>query len=297
MFFLLAEEIKAYEEIWIISDNFVATTYCNHFKKAKLDSFMKSRFDVHAFCNGKYNSHETNMLIRLKVTLSKAIEKRVKLPRFIVVVLDNDLIQFLAYVNKGIAMLLGEWFEWLVECYSNLCAQRKKLLPLKAVKEGYPQLYFIAPPRHGFFNDNEERKILFHCMEATVKSFDDVRLVKMMELWNFKDQELVNDEGQFTSLGLTTYWASVDAAIAFNVRKHDEFLSRRGLVNKVTNQGKAKSNNMSNKTVDSQLSLRKRRIDDKKMLQFFKRVKNRRSEDTAEDGHRQEYNIRLPTPK
>ena len=206
----------------------MATTYRNHFKKAKSTSFMKTAFDVFAFCNSKYSSKETNMLSRLKGTVSKAIEKRLKLPRFVVVVLDNDLIQFLAYINKGMASLIGELFEWLVECMLQLLKDRKSILPDRAVQDDYPQLYFVAPPRHRCLPDNNERKLLLNCMEATAKVFENARIIKMIEHWSFSDLDLVSDEGQFTSSGLTAYWSSINSAVAFNVKKRDEYLSRCG---------------------------------------------------------------------
>ena len=154
----------------MLGDNFVVTTYRSHFKKAMFDSFIKNSFDYVGYCNSKYNSAEWNMLIRLKITLAKAIEWKVKLQRFIVVVLDNDLIQFLAFVNRGMASLLGEWFEWMAACFIELCDQRCGSLPAKAKRPDFPQIYFVAPPRHKNFADNEERKILMNCMEATAKT-------------------------------------------------------------------------------------------------------------------------------
>ena len=178
--------MEGYEELWVLRDNFVATTYRTHFRKARFESFIKNSFDVIGYCNSKFNSSERNMLIRLKTTLFKAIEKRVKLLRFIVTVLDNDLIQYLAYVNKGMASMIGEWFKWLTNCFSEISQQCRELLPPKAVRKDYPQIYFVAPPRHRFFMD-EEIKILMNCMEVTVKSVENVRLIKMMEIWDPND--------------------------------------------------------------------------------------------------------------
>ena len=187
---------------------------------------MKANFDTFAFCNSRFNSQETNLLTRLKSFFSRAVDKRIKLPRFVVVVLDNDLIQYLAFIKKGVETLLGEWFEWVMVCFTELCKARCTQLPKKAVRDDYPQLYFVAPPKHKRFGDNNAQQTLLNCMETTVKIYDNVPLIKMIELWNFNDEELVDDDGHITSLGLTTYWVSIDAAVAFNVKKRDEYLSR-----------------------------------------------------------------------
>ena len=217
------------------------------------------------------------MLIRLKVTLAKAIEKKIKLPRFVVVVLDNDLVQFLAFVNKCMASLIGEWFEWIAACYTELCSQRKDKLPCKAKRFDFPQIYFVAPPRHRNFIDNEERKILMNCMEATAKTMDNVRVVKIMEIWNPNNLELVAEDGQITPEGLFTYWESIDKAVAFNVRKRDEFLSRKGM--------KVKGNVNPN---------RKRSGAEEDML-FFKRMKNKKTP-THGLPSRTAMGRKLPTP-
>ena len=51
----------------------------------------------------------------------------------------------------------------------------------------------------------------------------------MMEIWDPNDLDLVSMDGTLTADGMTVYWESVDRAVAFNVRKRDEFLSRIGL--------------------------------------------------------------------
>ena len=120
--------------------------------------------------------------------------------------------------------LIGKWFEWLANCFADICQHRREILPKKAAKIDYPQIYFVAPPQHRFFMDNDGRKILMHCMEATVKTVNNVRLIKMMEIWNPNNLQLVTKESQITSAGLTAYWASVNAAVAFNINKKASWL-------------------------------------------------------------------------
>ena len=242
-----------------------------HFKKAKFASYIKNAFDYVGYCNSKFNTAERNMLIRLKITLAKAIEHKIKLSRFIVVILDNNLIQFPAFVNKGMANLLGEWFEWLASCYNELCEQRKNLLPSKAARPDYPQIYFVAPLRHNNFSDNEERKILMNCMEAMAKIMENIRIIKMMELWNPNDLDLVSHDGILTADGMRVYWASVDKAVAFNVKKHDEFLSRRGLwTSKITGSLTTSLTGSVRKCSGAEEDMR-----------FFKRMRNKKSLPTA----------------
>ena len=83
-----------------------------------------------------------------------------------------------------------------------LVEECKQILPKKAVREDHPQLYFVAPLKHKNFMDNEARTILFNCMEATVwqTKYINVRLVKIKEVWDFKNNDLVNDHGHLQHL-------------------------------------------------------------------------------------------------
>ena len=127
--------------------------------------------------------------------------------------------------------------------------------------------------------------------------FDNVRLIKMVEHWDFKDNNLVSDNGILTNTGLTTYWKSVDSAVAFNVKKRDEYLSRRGAQKQIGVGGKhVKSGDASNK------STRKRQTPptDNDMLKFFKELKARKRRRQQEDqemvASSPEYQLPPPPP-
>ena len=122
--FLISDQVPGYFEMWITGDNFMAKSYREHFKKAGDDFFMKRNFEIFPQCNSRYSSNNTNLLSRLQITLANAINDRIKLPKYIVIVLDNDLIEFLNYCGFGVASIYGEWIEHLVERFNDLFKQR-----------------------------------------------------------------------------------------------------------------------------------------------------------------------------
>ena len=77
----------------------------------------------------------------------------------------------------------------------------KDQLPLKAKKEGYPVIYWVTAARHKLFKDLPSRTKFNLCLEATVKMFDNMRVIKIKELWNYKDPALVNNS-EMTPTGL-----------------------------------------------------------------------------------------------
>ena len=238
----------------------MATAYRNHFKKANWENgcFMKDKFDIFPFRSSKYSCSDTNMINQIQNSFCKAISRCIKLPKFVVIVLDNDLTQYLAFINQGAASLLGEMFEWLVKTFLAISQERKDMLPIRAVRTDYPQFYFVAPLRHRNFGDNFIRSTLFHCMESTAKLYNDVRIIKLVKIWNFDDMDLVTAEGQFTSLGLSSYLAAIDSAVQFNVQKREQYLSTRGL----TKGGRK------DKVVLTRVQ------EDRKMRRFFKKARS-----------------------
>ena len=88
-------------------------------------------------------------------------------------------------------------------------------------------------------------------------------------------------DGQITNAGLNAYWALVDAAVAFNVKKRDAYLSKCSLNPK-----------------NAKLHSKRRFADEDLDMQFFKRMKNKKTPTTGFRGlpSRTIHGQKLPTP-
>ena len=222
---IFVESLKGYDELWLIGDNFMAETYRHHFLKNKASFFMKNVFEVLPFCKSRHDCNDTNMLSRIRSCLAKAVSEQGKLPKFIVIILDDDLLDYLQH--DGHAML-GSWIEWLVNCFTEICRDRKSILQANAVRNDYPMIYWAAPPHHRNFLNNPSRSKLLLSMESVFKLHDEIRIIRMKEIWNYDDNSLVDANGRFTIVGLDKYWQSVDAAVKFNALKREAYLARKG---------------------------------------------------------------------
>ena len=139
-FNVFAEEIQAYEDVWLLGDNFMAKSYQSHFKKNEIpDMHLKVEYDYYPYCESKYSNKEMNMLCRIKASLARAIGERVKMPKFIIFILDDDIMRYLNYLEDGIATLYGGILKSLVQRIQEMIDERIKLLPKKAVKFGFLQ--------------------------------------------------------------------------------------------------------------------------------------------------------------
>ena len=217
------------------------------------------------------------MLNRLSNALAKAVSNHGKLPKFIVVVLDTDLVEFIGYDGPWIASLLGELTEWLVKSFGSIVKNQIDKLPDRAKKSGYPQFYWVALPHHGHFVDNFTRTIIINCLEAVFKLYPDFRVIRMKEIWDYDNKDLVDVNGYITTAGYYTYWRSVDAAIKYNAKKRDLFLARNAIKSLVplqmANDGQANNQD--------------------KMPEFFSKKRKQRFSSNNKGGVKRH---KLPTP-
>ena len=90
--------IHGYDELWIMGDNFAVSTYRPGFLFGCPDnSFIKANFEFKKFINSRFNSNDRNYLSRLRNTIATAINTEEKLPKVMLVVLDNDIVEDIAY--------------------------------------------------------------------------------------------------------------------------------------------------------------------------------------------------------
>ena len=73
------------------------------------------------------------------------------LPKYIVMVFDDDLITYLGFKRgDGVATLLGSWVEWLVKEFNEAIAKRLEQLEHR-FKKNKIFLYWVTAPTHKCF--------------------------------------------------------------------------------------------------------------------------------------------------
>ena len=209
-----------------MGDNFVATTYRENFKKVRnYPFFTKKNYEITTFCNSRFSDKDTNILRRLKSAFIEGLNKYWKLPKYIIIILEDDLIEYLGYTNYGISKMYGDMLEYLVQEFDSLIKNRIELLPDKAKKPGYPYIYWMVSSIHKNWENNNAREKFNFTLEAILKLYSNMRLILMKEHWDFKNTNLVINN-RLTSEGKSAYWKCVDASIAFNISKRERLTVR-----------------------------------------------------------------------
>ena len=233
-----SDDLKGLSKVWILGDNFLAESYRKNFKKASGDFFLKNQFEVLPFCSSKYSDSNTNTLSRIVNSFTQAMNTKYYLPDFLIVFLDNDLVEFLQYKKYNVATLLGPWIEFLAQIIAESLQDRFHQLSPKARPKNITQVYWVEAIGHTNFEylDQQVREIFTQCLEATCKVHESMSMhvLKLREFWNKSDDALVVNN-RFTKVGTAAYWRSLDASFKFNLKKRDDFLVRskyRALKNK-----------------------------------------------------------------
>ena len=261
----ITDKVSGLDELWFIGDNFVAATYRQHFKKTKIKSFVKENFEVFAFCSSKFADKNTNMISRMQIAFATALNKRIYLPKFVVIVLDDDLIQYLQYKNYGVSTMYGTWIEYLAKEFNSMVQDRIAQLPTKARRNPRfePHIYWMALPAHNGFDETETlmRTKFNLCMESVVRTYANMRVIKPKVIWDKTDSNLVVNN-RMTETGQEMYWRTIDSVLQFNMQKRDEFLIRED-AKSANKQPSAKKNDNSLMTNEDPVR------------RFFKRKRNK----------------------
>ena len=165
----------------------MSETYRVHFKKAEKHSLtLKAGFEITSFCNNRFNSANQNVISRILNTFISAINDEKVLPKYVVFVLDDEIIQFLKYKSYGVSTMYGTLLEWLVKNVDDAIQTAKKNLPSKAVNEHYPQLYWVAAFQHKNFKDSNSVHAKYNlCLESIIKLYPSMHVLRGHDFWKF----------------------------------------------------------------------------------------------------------------
>ena len=82
----------------------------------------------------------------------------------------------------------------------------------------------MVAAQHKDFYNGEIRHKFNLCLESVIKLYDSMRVIKLKEVWDPQNTNLVV-YGRMTATGELFYWRALDSAIRFNVGKRELFLA------------------------------------------------------------------------
>ena len=161
-----------------------------------------------------YSSGEPYVISRIRNCLVEALNKKVLLPKYIIVVPERDITDSLNLCDGKEEVMIGKALDTLMCEMSCLILDRKEFLPNQSKRLHYPQVIWVQPPSHKNFEDNNLRSIFNNCLERTLLRFQDVCYLKLKDRWDPRREELYRFR-KYTADGIGAYWEAIDAAFKY----------------------------------------------------------------------------------
>ena len=216
--------IRGLEKIWLMGDDFAAHTLQEYLRnKKKQDgnpsTYIYNQYEVREFMTKSNSSNSRNILSRIRNCVATALNEHATLPRLIVFILDDDIINSIPEDrNSNLDIHYERILCGLFNMISKVIDIYKEMLPNKAKRENVPHLLWIAPPTHKYFSEsnNERRSRFTTALGVAVSLQRNMSMLRLVKFWDHDDANLfLKEQYRYTSQGLTCYWQSVDASVKF----------------------------------------------------------------------------------
>ena len=154
---------------------------------------------------------QANMLVRMRNILVSTINKEKFLPKYIIFVIEDDLIKFMKNETNYKRAL-----EWLMQEHIDILLKTKQIMPEKAKKEAEPKMLWILPSAHKNYLKNDERVKLGQQLIDLTADLSFIYALPLKQMWSDDNPALVNSRiNRITEEGLGTLWHAVDRTARF----------------------------------------------------------------------------------
>ena len=233
------------------------------------------------------------MLVRIQNTFVNAVNKNHSLPKYIIVILEDDLISFMNYSGKGMSELMGNCLTWLDKKFKEGIDKRKSQLPDKAKHPDQPCVYWVLPPLHSGFSItcHKIRTNYSKCLETLLKGRRDMRVIKLKAEWQYTNRSMVFMQ-KITENGLYAYWHAIDKAFEFNALRHELFLAKILCDKTYRQKSSNEARSEDTKTIEHNVTFREDEV-----LKFFKKRKQNNRFHWKPTTHNPGNRFLLPRPR
>ena len=142
------------------------------------------------------------------------------LPKLIVVVVEEDIIQYLKFKLEKAKVQAEPKFKkaisWLMREFVKSIDIYKEFLPAKAKKDKIPHILWIQPVTNVNFHNNKEREKFGMIMKSNSLLFNNTTSLRLLQIWDVYDRNLyLEHQRRFTHEGKVQYWRAIDKTVRF----------------------------------------------------------------------------------
>ena len=199
----------------------MTSSFEQNYKEKTLNNYnagyIRQNYNIVGKSSNKYTSNNPNLISRVQCQLVRAIHDEIKLPKYIVMVMDDDIVDIFRDTPELVTdTSMGKIINVMMNDIRKLIQMQKEYLPTKAKRMSYPHIIWIEAPIHDNFRNNYERTVFNRNLNSVVKLFDDISILKLKKIWEPTNSRLfIEENNRFTSEGLANYWAAVDYTMKF----------------------------------------------------------------------------------
>ena len=215
--------VPAIDKIWFIGDEFTSRSFESYFKDrpgssnpADSDCYCASNFDVSSFYANKFTSNNPNMVSRVINQMHKAITDEKLFPKWVVIVLDDDLIRYINEEGKNLTESMEKLINYIMIEHNKYVAAQKDYLLKKSKRPGIPGIIWIEAPNHMSFPNNEERDQFNKALATIAPLHKNVHALQLKKIWEETNTNLyLEEQRRFTAQGWRRYWSAVDKMVRY----------------------------------------------------------------------------------
>ena len=146
---IFAAKLPALKEVWMVGDDFLNSTYDTFITMRKR---LKKEENAMPYIYKQYNisyliedqlEGNTNAVAKILNAVIKGLNETAKLPRFIIIIPENDILKSVNYFGFGISVLVGRCLNWLVTQIDRAVEARRE-----KVKKIRPGAVFHNEPKY-----------------------------------------------------------------------------------------------------------------------------------------------------
>ena len=202
-----------------------------------MENYTISNFDVHTRVNAKTIAKNSNLLSRMRNSLVHLINKYTRLPQFIVIIPENDIIDDINYADFGVSSAYGKALDWLMNEFRRIILAFKDKLPEKAKIVDEPHVMWIQATRHVNYTNDETRGKFNNVMRVLAMAQENTAVYFLQQLWERRNNNLVlPHNGRLTFQGTCTIWSAIDRTIKYGVTKYHSRIQKAKIASHLQNK-------------------------------------------------------------
>ena len=251
--FLISANLEAIYDVWIVGDSFLQGIYSTLQKmqeqakaNLKMQPYIYEYYNIMAFWNSP-TLQGLRVIARVLNSFIEALNKGCRLPWFLLVVLDKDIIEGVRSFNFGTAKEILDNIKWLVKQIDVMIdCKRLKITQLKlgAVYSTDPKIVLITMIRHPLqFPSNSQMEKVVSLRAKFNNALNEVALNAGHSILSIDACDSENHFdllGNLNHYGQYTYWKQVNYLLEnFDKKKVDLLLihHRSSIVNHHSGSG------------------------------------------------------------